>query len=59
MKNKNSLYKLDTGIKTEYDIEKLNQDIYELVSTNEKLEKLKEMVPEFNHNNIKEEKSGK
>ena len=45
--------------KTGYDIAKLNQDIYELVSTNEKLEKLKEMVPEFNHNNIKEEKSGK
>mgnify|MGYP003508551729 CR=1 FL=1 len=45
--------------KTEYEIAKLNQDIYELVSTNEKLEKLKEMVPEFNHNNIKEEKSGK
>ena len=39
--------------------ERLNKDIYELVSTNEKLEKLKEMVPEFNHNNIKEEKSGK
>ena len=45
--------------KTEYEIAKLNQDIYELVATNEKLEKLKEMVPEFNHNNIKEEKSGK
>ena len=44
--------------KTEYDIAKLNQDIYELVSTNEKLEKLKEMVPEFNHNNIREDKSG-
>lgn len=34
--------------KTEYDIAKLNQDIYELVSTNEKLKKLKEIVPEFN-----------
>ena len=45
--------------KTEYDIAKLNKDIYELVSTNEKLEKLKEMVPEFNHNNIREEKNGK
>ena len=44
--------------KTEYDIAKLNQDIYELVSTNEKLEKLKEIVPEFNHNDKKEEKSG-
>lgn len=44
--------------KTEYDIAKLNQDIYELVSTNEKLKKLKEIVPEFNHNDKKEEKSG-
>ena len=35
--------------KTNYEIGKLNQDIFELVSTNEKLEKLKEIVPEFNH----------
>lgn len=39
--------------KTNYEIGKLNQDIFELVSTNEKLEKLKEIVPEFNHNNLK------
>ena len=35
--------------KTNYEIGKLNQDIFELVSTNEKIEKLKEIVPEFNH----------
>lgn len=35
--------------RTEYDIAKLNQDIYELISTNEKLEKLREIVPEFDH----------
>ncbi|MDD2653430.1 MAG: nucleoside-diphosphate sugar epimerase/dehydratase [Sulfurimonas sp.] len=36
--------------KTMYDITKLNHDISELVSIKKKLEKLKEMVPEFNHN---------
>ena len=35
--------------KTEYDIEKLNQDISELLTTEDKLKKLKEIVPEFNH----------
>ena len=35
--------------RTHYDITKLNQDIYELVSSNEKLTKLKEIVPEFDH----------
>lgn len=35
--------------KTEYDIEKLNQDISELLTVDNKLEKLKEIVPEFNH----------
>ena len=35
--------------KTKYEIGKLNQDIFELVTTNEKIEKLKEIVPEFNH----------
>ncbi|MBU0633206.1 polysaccharide biosynthesis protein [bacterium] len=35
--------------RTEYDLEKLNNDIFELVSTKEKLAKLKEMVPEFDH----------
>jgi FlaA1/EpsC-like NDP-sugar epimerase len=35
--------------KTEYDIVKLNQDIFELIATGDKLKKLKEMVPEFTH----------
>lgn len=35
--------------KTAYDIVKLNQDIEELTKTEKKLEKLKEIVPEFNH----------
>lgn len=35
--------------KTQYDIEKLNQDIKELLSCDNKIEKLKEIVPEFEH----------
>jgi FlaA1/EpsC-like NDP-sugar epimerase len=35
--------------RTHYDISKLNQDIYELVSSSDKLTKLKEIVPEFDH----------
>jgi FlaA1/EpsC-like NDP-sugar epimerase len=35
--------------KTEYDITKLTHDIEELVTTTNKLEKLKEIVPEFEH----------
>jgi FlaA1/EpsC-like NDP-sugar epimerase len=35
--------------RTDYDIGKLNHDIYELISTQEKLQKLKEIVPEFIH----------
>ena len=35
--------------KTQYDIEKLNQDIKELLSCEDKIEKLKEIVPEFDH----------
>ena len=35
--------------KTAYDITRLNHDIFELISTKEKLEKLKEIVPEFDH----------
>jgi UDP-N-acetyl-D-glucosamine 4,6-dehydratase len=35
--------------RTHYDIAKLNQDIYELVSSSDKLTKLKEIVPEFDH----------
>ena len=35
--------------KTEYDIDKLNSDIEELVNTDDKLSKLKEIVPEFDH----------
>jgi len=34
---------------TLYDIQKLNKDIEELLHTNNKIEKLKEIVPEFNH----------
>ncbi|MBW6488233.1 nucleoside-diphosphate sugar epimerase/dehydratase [Sulfurimonas sp.] len=34
---------------TKYDIEKLNQDIEELLTCKDKLAKLKEIVPEFNH----------
>ena len=35
--------------KTQYDIEKLNQDIKELLSCEDKIEKLKKIVPEFDH----------
>jgi UDP-N-acetyl-D-glucosamine 4,6-dehydratase len=35
--------------RTIYDIEKLNRDIQELVEIKDKLDKLKEIVPEFNH----------
>jgi FlaA1/EpsC-like NDP-sugar epimerase len=35
--------------KTHYDIKKLNKDISELLSTSNKIEKLKEIVPEFTH----------
>ena len=35
--------------KTSYDIEKLNNDILELVNTQNKLNKLQKIVPEFNH----------
>lgn len=34
---------------TKYDIDKLNQDIKELLESSDKLSKLKEIVPEFNH----------
>jgi len=34
---------------TEYNIDKLNNDIEELLRTDKKIEKLKEIVPEFNH----------
>ena len=34
---------------TKYDIDKLNQDIQELINVSDKLQKLKEIVPEFNH----------
>jgi UDP-N-acetyl-D-glucosamine 4,6-dehydratase len=34
---------------TKYNIEKLNQDIEELLTCKDKLAKLKEIVPEFNH----------
>ena len=35
--------------KTNYDIARLNQEIQELLTTQNKLEKLKQIVPEFNH----------
>jgi FlaA1/EpsC-like NDP-sugar epimerase len=34
---------------TDYDIEKLNNDIQELLTCKDKLAKLKEIVPKFNH----------
>jgi len=34
---------------THYDIEQLNRDIEELIHSSDKLSKLKEIVPEFNH----------
>jgi len=36
--------------KSEYDIEKLNSDIEKLLRTSDKAKKLKEIVPEFEHN---------
>lgn len=39
--------------KTKYDITKLNQDIDELIKIDNKLQKLKEIVPEFDHNDNK------
>ncbi|MDX9796507.1 MAG: polysaccharide biosynthesis protein, partial [Arcobacteraceae bacterium] len=35
--------------KTSYDIVKLNHDIFELINAKDKLAKLKEIVPEFEH----------
>jgi len=35
--------------RTDYNITKLNQDIKELIDTKDKLGKLKEIVPEFDH----------
>ena len=35
--------------KTQYDIDKLQKDIEELLTSDKKLEKLKEIVPEFDH----------
>ncbi|MGM0520397.1 MAG: polysaccharide biosynthesis protein, partial [Campylobacterota bacterium] len=35
--------------KSEYDIEKLNQDIQELINSEDKLAQLKKIVPEFDH----------
>ncbi|NOQ29880.1 MAG: SDR family NAD(P)-dependent oxidoreductase [Helicobacteraceae bacterium] len=40
------------GATTIYDIDKLNKDIEELVNSSHKLEKLKEIVPEFKHNKL-------
>lgn len=36
---------------TPYEISKLNHDIFELINAKDKLSKLKEIVPEFNHQN--------
>ena len=38
---------------TKYDIDKLNRDIEELLVCSDKLAKLKEIVPEFNHKGLK------
>ena len=40
---------ITVGKRTPYDISKLNQDIEELMQTDKKLKKLKEIVPEFTH----------
>lgn len=40
---------ITVAAKTEYDLDKLNADIAELLACGNKLEKLKEIVPEFNH----------
>lgn len=48
--NANTQYESITIAKpTKYDIDKLNRDIDELIKTENKLLKLKEIVPEFNH----------
>jgi FlaA1/EpsC-like NDP-sugar epimerase len=48
--NTNTQYESITIAKpTEYNLDKLNQDIKELVTIKNKLVKLKEIVPEFNH----------
>ena len=39
--------------RTEYNIEKLVDDIEKLLATNDQLTKLKEIVPEFNHKKVK------
>ena len=40
---------ITVGKTTVYDIKKLNEDIAELIATENKLQKLKEIVPEFDH----------
>ncbi len=40
---------ITVGKRTHYDIDKLNQDIEELIQEEDKLSKLKEIVPEFTH----------
>ncbi len=40
---------ITVGKSTRYDIDRLNKDIAELIETENKLKKLKEIVPEFNH----------
>ena len=40
---------ITVGKTTHYDIERLNKDIAELIHTDDKLKKLKEIVPEFDH----------
>ena len=40
---------ITVALPTKYDIKRLNQDIEELLQTPHKLKKLKEIVPEFNH----------
>ena len=40
---------ITVGVRTDYNIDKLNEDIEELIQMDDKLSKLKEIVPEFVH----------
>jgi len=48
-KSKTQYKSITIAQKTTYDINKLNQDIKELLNSKDKISKLKEIVPEFNH----------
>jgi len=52
--DKNTKYKsIFVATPTKYDIVKLNQDIEELLKAEDKIGKLKEIVPEFNHKSLR------